>query len=344
MLLSASQCASPAPSAPEWAKVQRTLANASFVQRVLDYDVSQLGAAPALTAFVAAEYFGVGGKPALQSRKSAGSLSARASQAKVAEPLTYESVYRASRVAAALFSWAAAALLAAGIALPLDEAFFPEEPQASAVQGEPHVEEVNLEAAARLVAELEGPSDTAPSPEPPAPPAELEPAAARTPTAQAEIGPAQQAPEPAVSPEPLEAQPPDRHFEEVISFSFGESTLGEEQEVDLRRVAAAIRRRPLLQLQLVGCINEVEDDDVIRQRLQATKAFFVAQGIDCLARPDDGAMEVSRRWPSGVVCQLVLDKDKELQEYLTDRWCSEASARTQEDAAWLESVFHSCIH
>ena len=78
-----------------------------------------------LIVVVAADYLGTGQAAQQPSRKSVNRPQKKASAAPV-EPLTYEKkVYRASLVAAALFTWTATALLAAGAALPSDAIFFP---------------------------------------------------------------------------------------------------------------------------------------------------------------------------------------------------------------------------
>lgn len=137
---------------------------------------------------------------------------------------------------------------------------------------------------------------------------------------------------------------PDRHFEELVSFEFGECSIGIEQEIDLDRVAAAIKRRPMLTLALVGCMNDVEDCAIVQRRLQAVKQFLGKRGVECSTRLDAGALEVSARWPLGVVCQLHLDEDWALRDYLCDQFFSDASPRTRDDAKWIDSLFHCCLH
>lgn len=334
LLLDASQAVKSGSIAatPDWPRVQRLLGSATFVQRMLDYDVAQLRAAPALIAYVAAEYFGVEKKRGTQ--RSVPRLGPRGQVPKAEEPLTYKRLHEASQVAAVLFSWSASALVLTDGTLELDAACFPDPPalppeveqeKENQVEEEED-EEVNLDAAAELAAEV------APSPEP------MQLTALELP----------------VSPNLLfesEGQDlelgiaaPDRHFEEIVSFEFGECSIGEEQEADLGLVAAALKGRPQLKLHLVGCVNEVEDSAVIKLRLQESQGYFLRQDIDCAAQPDDGALEVSARWPSGVVCQLLLDDDEALRKYYADRWCSDASPRIRSAADWLESHFHCCMH
>lgn len=331
LLLNASQAVkSGHPSQPDWPWVQRLLGSATFVQRMLDYDVAQLRAAPALIAYVAAEYFGVEKKRGTQ--RSVPRLGPRGQVPKAEEPLTYKRLHEASQVAAVLFSWSASALVLTDGTLELDAACFPDPPalppeveQEKENQVEED-EEVNLDAAAELAAEAD------PTPEP-----------MQFTSLELPVSPTLQFESEEQDLE-LGIAAPDRHFEEIVSFEFGESSIGEEQEADLGLVAAALKGRPQLKLHLVGCVNEVEDSAVIKLRLQESQGYFLRQDIDCAAQPDDGALEVSARWPSGVVCQLLLDDDEALRNYYTDRWCSDASPRTRSAADWLESHFHCCMH
>eukprot|EP00747_Dinoflagellata_sp_TGD_P198156 gnl/TRDRNA2_/TRDRNA2_70389_c0_seq1.p1 gnl/TRDRNA2_/TRDRNA2_70389_c0~~gnl/TRDRNA2_/TRDRNA2_70389_c0_seq1.p1 ORF type:complete len:440 (+),score=86.71 gnl/TRDRNA2_/TRDRNA2_70389_c0_seq1:161-1480(+) len=133
LLLAAARTPAPRPATPSWAFVQRTLSDAGFLNRVLRFDVDLRRAAPALAAFVAAEYFGdvvVAGSGAaavaarravasnLRSMKSTGGACTG-----VSDPLTFERVLHANRAAAALFRWCAMVLdrNSEGLALSADE-------------------------------------------------------------------------------------------------------------------------------------------------------------------------------------------------------------------------------
>lgn len=90
-------------AAPDWASVQRLLADIGLLNRMLRYDISLLQAEPELLAFLKAEYF-LGGTESPGNR-SARTPRGRSVAADAEEKLTFERVLRASRAAAALFHW-----------------------------------------------------------------------------------------------------------------------------------------------------------------------------------------------------------------------------------------------
>lgn len=144
LLLNAGKSGSHSP--PSWQRVQRMLADASFLSRMQEYDADALRAAPELAAFIVREYFGSGGsssdtrswsKPAARNsmqlvRGGGGgtSSSSRSSAPAVVlrrhatwsvhdhraatgdeEPLSFRRVKYASHAAASLFAWCTASLV-----------------------------------------------------------------------------------------------------------------------------------------------------------------------------------------------------------------------------------------
>lgn len=115
------------PKPPDWARVQRMLSDANFLARMQNFDASILNESPALTAYVASEYFGSSGGSsggdalAMRRTHSMGSLrlaeSSRRPRATLSrkgstsfdesDPLTFSRVFRASKATAALFRWSA---------------------------------------------------------------------------------------------------------------------------------------------------------------------------------------------------------------------------------------------
>eukprot|EP00927_Polykrikos_kofoidii_P050976 TRINITY_DN44791_c0_g1_i1.p1 TRINITY_DN44791_c0_g1~~TRINITY_DN44791_c0_g1_i1.p1 ORF type:complete len:437 (-),score=71.05 TRINITY_DN44791_c0_g1_i1:71-1351(-) len=357
--------ARPVLATPSWDSVQRIMASANFTHRMLDFDVASLRSHKALTAFVATEYFECRGSRRSTSRasslgKRSSPLPAKRGSLKPAtlkqEPLTFAKVHRANHAASALFRWCGAILVSVGEPLDLsDEALggeadidASESPVANAADvlveesdslrsietfGEKQENDmeddvaVDLEAASLFIA-------------PPSPPIEREDSAEMLLASLPRETIAAWA-EPTMEDEMREA---DRHFEEVVCFPFGEHFLGEEQETALRGVAAIVSKRPSLRLKLVGCTNDVEEDHMVTQRLRSVEQFFADAGLPCRAVRDNGLMEVSARWPLGIVCQILLDDDRALRELFLERWTADASPRTQDIADLLESKFHCCLH
>lgn len=280
-----------------------------------------------------------------------------------AEPLTFQKVHRANHAASALFRWCGAVLISAGE--PVDISTEVLTGEAAAADAFEDSRENAIDAAARIdmladpsdnleqdrnAREQEGRDEQDQKQDEDSVKedgavdldAALQLVTVSPPPGE-DVQVHDQIPNEPVEAEP-EAQEPDRHFEEVVCFPFGEHLVGEEQEPALRLVAETLSVRPRLRLHLVGCTNDVEDDEMVSLRLRAVQRFFARFGLTCQAARDSGDMEVSARWPLGIVCQIVLDDDPCLRDFFLDRWVSDASPRTQDVADLLESRFHCCLH
>lgn len=109
---------------PDWKKVQKKINDPDLFSKVLNYDLEHLRGAPALTSFLASEYFNTAGNGVAQSRPTSRASSVpnsrggrfspnpRARRANL-EPLTFSRVLRANRAAAALFKWCVGVLASA---------------------------------------------------------------------------------------------------------------------------------------------------------------------------------------------------------------------------------------
>jgi len=346
---------------PNWERVQRMLSDTGFRSRVLSFDARTLREKPAISEYVAAEYFRpAGGDGSAASRRSslpergrstssiggsdplrmAASDFLKRSRTKASmgrsstkllglsvldEPLTFQRVSRASRAAAALFSWSTTVLLeACAPPLPLEEV-------------EPIVE---------IEPELEVEAE-APAPASPVSPL-LDDDFDATPVIIRGASPLSPAAAPG-APDRL-AQRPDRHFELLVPFDMGSARLIDEGEFHLQTIAAAWCMRQRLRLHLEGSPAKIESDALGKARLTAVQEHLLDNGIF----PDQVHIGCKPRYISqdeqtGVICELRLDDDRVLFNYylMIAEGMSPKEAGTRDTlnfSSWLEENFHMCKH
>lgn len=306
--------------APEWTSVQRTLSDADFPSRVLEYDVEQLRAAPGLCTFIANDYFKPNNaqqrstsgpysqncsglswypsRPSSQSRVSSPAGVKRRGPHRIQEPLTFTRVHRASHAASSLFRWCADVVdAAAAISEPpmIPVAEFQVELTSQLAQPLPpeprgiFYEEVTSARATR----------------------------AKVKTCQDRVG-------------SLTLSRSDRYFECFVAFVDGDCSPGPQQVAQLRLVATAMKKRPSLALHVQdvraastetvdpGCNSDGE------QRLYSAKLFFAAEAIpfECMPAEESDPQESSE----GVLCTLRMDADEELLDFFAHGPGSEGKA------------------
>lgn len=332
---------------PEWARVQRMLADADFISKMLKFEAEALQRHSALTAYVASEYFL---PQEQQQQQTAGSEGRRGSVAgglvrrrtydgaayrrlssglNEVEPLTFARVLRANRATAALFRWSALQLVQAleldyGPPLPLSPALAP----------------------------VPAPTATAPAqqplPPPPAPAPRQEPAPRHTPasTAASTLAPAPEPPKPQrVVPQNIE---PDRNFELFSAFELGSSSLEDRGYEALQMVAATYCQRRLLRVRLISQPADIESEALARQRLVVAQQWLaqngVAREIVTLSKETRSATD-----DPGVLCDIDYKSDKALLQYFwlvaAGEGPEEAGTKeTRNMVKWLEENFRCCMH
>lgn len=366
------------PIPPTWQRIQRMLSDMSFLTRMKAYDVNALRSLPAVAAFIAEEYFGapgaggpdgrqgaVAGNGALR-RRSTGEVSRTASRRAASpatlsrrtstvllragrstvleEPLTYQRVFRASHAAGALFSWCAATI---------EEAINPSEMSPASP--------------------LPTPPPTPPTSPPKTPPAAASPAAAPAPVVVPAPAPTP-APAPAPAPEPEPKSPfrarhgdiplappppppppqpkrpahlgPDRHFEQISVFKLGYSEITPEGEMALQLIAATMCMRQQLVLQLQGALHPMENPAMVTTRQRYIEAFFDSNKLRYKAS-EQPIKEIGMNDDPGIICQLILDNDRELRDWFIMRDEGEAfkvGANTKCVIESLESEFKTVKH
>mmetsp|Transcript_75496 Transcript_75496/g.234245 ORF Transcript_75496/g.234245 Transcript_75496/m.234245 type:complete len:448 (+) Transcript_75496:74-1417(+) len=344
---------------PAWQRVQKMLAEGTFLARMREYDATSLRESPALAQYIAAEYFGGNsgcasprGRSMSRTRSTSRSDFRSASPSPVGrratwaangkklsaveEPLTYQRVLYASHAAAALFGWCTATLVDA-LELPV-----PGLDSANAATEEGHSPDVAGEPPAELPAELPAEPPAEPPAEVPAEPpaepqaelpAELQAKPPRElPRAQMpKVSPPRAAPRPAADPPPA-AQPvlpevmtPDRHFEILCCFDLGYAGLTEAGEPALQTVAAVMCMRRNLVLELLGCPAAIENEALSKSRLEAVMNYFSQNGLAARASLDPPRV-VSADSDPGIICQILLNNDRELRDYFILRELGEAFA------------------
>jgi len=107
---------------------------------------------------------------------------------------------------------------------------------------------------------------------------------------------------------------PDRHFELVCSFDMGYSDWTESGEIALQTVAATMCMRKNLCLMLLGAPAEIESDALDKARIRIVQEFFGQNGLMAAKSPDPTRIMRDGSDP-GVVCQVTLEKDRELRDY-----------------------------
>lgn len=136
-------------------------------------------------------------------------------------------------------------------------------------------------------------------------------------------------------------------LESVVCFSTDSDQLTENQETILRTVAATVRMREKLHLQLIGCGVELDGPVAIMRRLCNVQQFFEEDGIPCNAvhavrtgnqsfiRPTWIQSDRQARY---VLCRLHMNDDMELCGHLLGTLYSEKK-KTRDQASWLKSNF-----
>lgn len=301
---------------PAWPMVQKRLAEDSFLMDVLQFDVSHLRAVPLLASFVATEYFS----------DAFADTSCKKSSPPKAETLTFARVFHANKAAAALFKWCARILFAA--AFETDETIdrAPSEHPLVSEQEEPSRE---LAAASEIDETID-----LPPPEQPHVPQEEE--------ASQELVESVAHEEPELPSDTSEAESfrqrrllkawrdvciasaPDRHFEVSIMFHVGQYSIGKHHLPTMMNMMSAMCGGPKLRLQLMGCKDALEGNDVSTWRLDATRKFLAKRGFSVFC---DGQWRTAT-WTrsSGVLCKVHLDNERQLRDYFKAR-----------DAAWTDS-------
>jgi len=138
------------------------------------------------------------------------------------------------------------------------------------------------------------------------------------------------------------------YLETVVCFTEGSSNvLTESQEAILRAVAATVRMREKLKLQLIGCGVELDGPVATMRRLCTVQKFFETDGITCNAvhavksfngnfiRP---TWMPANQQPRYVLCRLHMNDDMELCGHLLGTLFS-SKRKTRDQAAWLKSNF-----
>lgn len=289
---------------PDWTSVRRTLSDAEFQSRVLEYDVQQLRAAPELCDYLVHEYFNPNDH--LHIGPSVGAADRRRRPArrhsyplvstnKTKEPLTFQRVYRASRAAAALFGWCAEVVDRAAI---LDN---PPSVASHATEAAAGPSQSNNQQSMRPHLCMEEPS---------------------------EVVPVQKVP------------PFDHFFETLISFQTGRDVITSNQVEQLREVVATMRMRPTLQLELSVCIDPCRDTpDTGEQRLYGVQLFLEAEGIAYSVGPAEEHSILEKRSSSGISCRFRMDDDIALRNFFSASYEGGASPNAREAARWLSRNF-----
>lgn len=141
------------------------------------------------------------------------------------------------------------------------------------------------------------------------------------------------------------ATPPDRHFEILAEFDLGNAGMLPMTEVSLQTVAATCCMRPRLELELQACPFPIEHEAMSRTRVLAVQEWFARESIRTTIsdKPRTGD-------PPGVICNLLLDKDRMLRDYFIVRENPEEdddmafSKDVVRDARMLEEDFKTVRH
>jgi len=135
------------------------------------------------------------------------------------------------------------------------------------------------------------------------------------------------------------------YLETAVCFAADDDQITDREEGILRTVAATVRMRGKLRLQLIGCGAELESATAIMRRLCNVQQFFELDGIPCNAvhavRPNSSSSFVRPSWiaqPRFVLCRLHMNNDMELCGHLLGTLFSPDS-KTRNQAAWLKSNF-----
>mmetsp|Transcript_87686 Transcript_87686/g.246339 ORF Transcript_87686/g.246339 Transcript_87686/m.246339 type:complete len:517 (+) Transcript_87686:88-1638(+) len=135
----------------------------------------------------------------------------------------------------------------------------------------------------------------------------------------AAFAPPAPAPAPAKQPRVIKATTePDRHFELLVAFDLGYNVLTPEGEISLQTVAAMLCMRQQLSVELRGCAHQMENEAMVQSRFRVVEAFLDEQGLRS-ALSADRPLPVSGDETPGVICQLVLTRDRELRDYFLMR-------------------------
>jgi hypothetical protein len=107
----------------------------------------------------------------------------------------------------------------------------------------------------------------------------------------------------------------DRYFEVLVAFSQGSESLRKPQIEQLRLVAAAMKKRPRLTLQLNVYAMNAEQNSYSAQQLYSIQLFFAAEQIpfEVLEAEESDPRDDAE----GIVCTLRLDNDADLIEFYT---------------------------
>jgi hypothetical protein len=136
-------------------------------------------------------------------------------------------------------------------------------------------------------------------------------------------------------------------LEALVHFTGDSDKLSEDQESVLRTVAATVRMRHKLHLQLVGCGVELDGPVAVMRRLCNVQQFFESDGICCKAihavRSGNNHFIPSTQAPTNrqsryVLCRLHMNDDMELCGHLLGTLPS-SKKKTREQAPWLKSNF-----
>lgn len=138
-------------------------------------------------------------------------------------------------------------------------------------------------------------------------------------------------------------------LETLVTFSADSDEVAEKQEAILRTVAATVRMRVKLRLQLIGCGMELDGPVTTMRRLCNVHGFFESDGVACEAvhavrssnrsfiQPEWIPIATSRQ-PRYVLCRLHMNDDMELCGHLLGTLAS-SNTKTRNQAAWLKSNF-----
>lgn len=368
LLMSASKASSASSTLtpPTWQRVQKMLCDTSFLPRMRDYDANALRTKPALASYIATEYFcppkggppsspskrgsiaGIGLRPSAVQRwdtirRSGSSLLAAGRQiAELEEPLTYQRVRRASVAAGSLFGWCTATLMEALDLEVCKEKSVDEDGEEEELPATPPPQTIVPEARACFDA---GPlEEDEQEPRGPVPRPNLPPQRPTMPVR--EVKPFIRAAPPPAPKIVLAQAKPDRHFEALVPFELGHAGLIDESEITLQDVCAMKCMRPGLDVELVGCPARIENDALAEARVQAVMSFFQTHGI-IPERSAERTRVVEISDTPGVMCQLVLNRDRELRDFFLLREMGEPfkpNAATRNVIDDLEREYKTCRH
>lgn len=133
-------------------------------------------------------------------------------------------------------------------------------------------------------------------------------------------------------------------LEAEVAFSSDSVEVVEKHEDVLRRVAATVRMREKLRLQIIGCGIELDGPAITISRICNVLQFFTDDGIPCHAvhaiRSSDRCMPLGMQPRQGryVLCRLHMNFDMELCGHLLGTLPS-TNSKTKNIAAWLKSNF-----